>query len=677
MLNKEQKYFNVQSAHVKQELKLLEIEQLPGAIETSQISDSENLKYVFTAKAHSLGGEGAKTSQVLAVTFFNIKVSIPEFRMFFNTKNFVTERIVPERKWSNATLNRLISYWQGEKVAACADRRSAKLICDFFKSEELPYKAIEDWQNSLRDSQRATRHKKETDRIDERMKECRELPKDFDHWINEVVLDYSRYIYYKRSTKRKIECYCTSCKYGWVETGTAKEPPMDAARHGEQGKCPMCKKAITYKATGKTTKHVDETVAAYAQKTKDGIVLRYFRVTKKYNDHYRSPKLWYGEIVRDYYKIESAKKWNVEGYEWDVFKQRGPMRWCPSNGKHKVHPACLYTRNLHHVFAETPWKYSAIYDLAKNLNSFNVWGYMRVYCQNPMFEYLVKLRLYRIVAEDVDNLLSGWRQSNLNLEGKSAAAVLKIDTASIRQLQRLNGDFEYLRMLRSAYEAGVALKDGQVRQFVDMGIDTGAAQTLLKYATPKKITNYAVQIYKDKRLRQYADERSPKSRMQQLTSYWADYSTNCQLLGYDMKNDFILFPRDLKTRHDEVVELYKAEESELQDKAIREMFQELQGKFGFSYKGLIVKPPTCTDEVIAEGHTLRHCVSSGSYITNITKGKGYIFFVRQESAPDEPFFTAEVADGVVKQCRGYKNCSMTDEIKKFVAQWQKKKLAPT
>jgi len=659
----------------KKKLKLLEIEQLVRAIETSQVSGCQNLKYVFAARIHGLSGKDAKKTNILAVTFFNLETSIPEFRMFFNRQNFITEILSPERKWSNATLSSLINFWHGKKAVASANERTAKLTCDFFKSDKSPYEAMQDWQKDLRDAQRAARHKKETDPIDERMKECRELPKDFEYWINEVALDFSRYIYYRRPNKGRIEGYCTSCKQDFAQTGTTKKPPLDGAKHDSPGKCPMCKKAITFKAIGKTTMLVDEVIAAYAQKTTDGFMLRYFKVTKRYCTHYKQPKLTRYEFVRDFYRPDDEGKWDVGGYEWDVYKQRGPMRWCPSKYKFKTSPACLYTRNLRHVFADTPWKYSAIYELAKNTNRFNVWGYLNVYKKHPLYEYLIKARLYQIVVDDVDKQLSGWRDSGLNLEGKSVSAVLRVDGAGFRQLQRLDGGFEYLQLLRSAYNAGVTLKDWQVKQFVEMGIDSAAAAALLKYTTPHKIANYCLKIAKDQRLRAYADERTPKGRMQQLSSFWADYLQNAHLLEYDMKNDFVLFPRDLKSRHDEVMKLYKAEKNELQSKAIQGMHQELLDKFGFSYRGLIVRPPISADEVIAEGHSLHHCVHSRAYIDNITKGKGFIFFVRQASNPDKPFFTAEVANGVVKQCRGFKNCSMTDEIKKFVAEWQKKKLA--
>ena len=141
-----------------------------------------------------------------------------------------------------------------------------------------------------------------------------------------------------------------------------------------------------------------------------------------------------------------------------------------------------------------------------------------------------------------------------------------------------------------------------------------------------------------------------------------------------MKDDFILFPRDLRTRHDEVMALYKAERSELLDKAIAALYDTLQICYGFVWQGILLRPPTSMAEIIADGHALHHCAGTGSYVENMARGKCAILLVRRADQPDEPYFTMELRDNMVVQCRGNKNCGMTDEVKKFISQWQKKKL---
>lgn len=48
-----------------------------------------------------------------------------------------------------------------------------------------------------------------------------------------------------------------------------------------------------------------------------------------------------------------------------------------------------------------------------------------------------------------------------------------------------------------------------------------------------------------------------------------------------------------------------------------------------------------------------------------------IFFIRLEADPEKPFYTLEWKGRVV-QCRGFKNCDMTPEVKAFVKAFEQK-----
>jgi maltose-binding protein MalE len=114
----------------------------------------------------------------------------------------------------------------------------------------------------------------------------------------------------------------------------------------------------------------------------------------------------------------------------------------------------------------------------------------------------------------------------------------------------------------------------------------------------------------------------------------------------------------------------KAEKKELVDKAITSLYEPLYSRYFFVWKGLMIRPPTTTDEIIAEGHKLHHCIGSGNYIENMAKGNNCILFVRYAKQPDNPFFTMELRNNKVVQCRGKHNCGMTKEVKQFVTKWQ-------
>ena len=658
----------------KKKLKLIKIEPFPQGIETSQFfneahagsNEKNKLKYIFNAKVSR-----DSKSRILVVTFFNLETKTSVFRIFFNKKNFIIERLFPDRRWSNAMLH---SMWYELCYAGstvCVNEKSAKVIQNFFNSEGAPCSVMDKFQRDLRQNQLKQRHQREMDQIDKHMKSIRPLPKDFQKWVNEVPLDFSRYIYYQRASKRLINGYCTSCSNG-VEFHITHKTPWKNVRHNKQGKCPCCKKNITFLAVGMTRNRVDTTCATYVQKTKNGFVLRYFEIEKKYSnnpahpDYFRHPVLKMHESARHFFESDNGN-WTEIGkhYEFGYFKQTNIRRWCKSNSDAYAYTTPIYTRNLQYALADSPWKFSAFYELLKNEKNIPIQRYFKEYKKHPAYEYLVKARLYRLVNEKMDLYVS--YKADLNFNGKSVYEILGVNKAGFQQMQRLNGGCDYLALIRLSEETSRPMTDEQLQIFINMRIHNGLLKDLLAVASPQKIINYI------SRCKECWVEEKHSNTVSTIATYWRDYLKICVFLGYDMKNDFNIFPKNLKVRHDEVVEDYKAERDTIQEKAIMNLHPLLQGVFGYTHKdlGLVAIIPSTRDEIISEGEILRHCVHTGSYIQKMVEGTGYIIFVRKVDSPETPYFTAEIVDGVIQQCRGEKNCEMTDDVKKFVDHWQK------
>jgi len=635
---------------------LIEIEKIPEEIDTLQSKEVNSLEYVYLSKLYNEGNE-----QILIVTFYSLEEKNAVFRVFFNHKTFITEFLLPEHRWSESTLNTLIDCWHGSDVAIPTNQHTEKQIRKFFSSTDNSYEAMQKFQRDLRKAQMDRRHKRETDVIDEKMKPVGSLPKNFETWLNEVALNFSRYIYYKRKTNRIIKGYCTSCS-GQVEFIITKETPQLNVRHNQPGKCPTCNKKVTFKAVGRTTRQYDTATAAYMQKTDTGFLIRYFSVQKKYHEHYWKPEFSFSELVRAFYDNNSVVR-----YEYTYFRNTHKIRWCYANNIYNLDVACLYTRNIQQVLADTDLKYSCIYELAKNTDKFNINRYIYAYRYYPAYEYLVKLRLYRLVA---GNTSYSSNSNGYSLNGNGIQQVLGINRLQLKQMQRLNGSGNHLSLIKNAGDVGVSLKDAHLELFMKWRINHYRLASVLRYVTPKKIIKYINQnmAYWEKNKDKYSFQ-SPAS---DFVDHWDDYLQNCVLLGYDMKSSFILFPRDLKLRHDEVMNLVKAEKKELLDNAISSLFEPLYTHFYFAWRGMLIRPPTSADEIITEGHKLHHCVGTGSYIENMAKDRCYIFFIRNAKHPDKPFFTVAFQNGRVLQCRGKLNCAMTNEVKSFIKKWQKK-----
>lgn len=107
-------------------------------------------------------------------------------------------------------------------------------------------------------------------------------------------------------------------------------------------------------------------------------------------------------------------------------------------------------------------------------------------------------------------------------------------------------------------------------------------------------------------------------------------------------------------------------------RAFREVYENLAEKANLTSKKLQIVCPKQTDDLIAEGQALHHCV--GTYIERVAAKKCLIVFVRRVEEPKKPYVTVEVRDGKIEQIHGDHNSDPTEEVKKFVDLWSRKVL---
>ena len=149
-------------------------------------------------------------------------------------------------------------------------------------------------------------------------------------------------------------------------------------------------------------------------------------------------------------------------------------------------------------------------------------------------------------------------------------------------------------------------------------------------------------------------------------------------------------PKNFKKGHDRTYQEYQAqrdriaaEERKRQEREaarrmdqVRKDMEDIFKKnaevdaFAITGKGLMLIVPRAADEIKGEGETLHHCV--GNYVERVANGETMILFVRKTEAPEEPYYTMEWNGNEVVQCRGFKNCDMTPEVRAFAQVFEKK-----
>ena len=88
-------------------------------------------------------------------------------------------------------------------------------------------------------------------------------------------------------------------------------------------------------------------------------------------------------------------------------------------------------------------------------------------------------------------------------------------------------------------------------------------------------------------------------------------------------------------------------------------------------KKYLIKVPTDPAEIYNEAAELDHCVRI--YIPRVVNGETLIAFLRVKDAPQQPFVTLEVKNGILNQAYGQNDSKPDDESLKFLKRWLNKK----
>jgi hypothetical protein len=576
------------------------------------------------------------------------------YRVFLTKDDYITQDLrTSPMKWKTGAIESLLGYagYVWYKNAKCVDQESARVIKDFLKTEDNPCKAIYKLQEEIKHNRLRKRHAAIKSKIDKRMENVPPVPMDFKEWVENIALYKSRYIYYEyKKGKKKLKAYCTHCKQDLI---------VESPRYNQKGTC-ICGSPTTYKSVGKATGVHDTGEAILIQKVDGDILLRYFTISKTYRDHYRHPKLYYGEMKRVFLNSEGRTK----AYEWADFKQTGEMRWCDSLGKYeRLYTAAVYDRNLEDVLGGTKYQYCALKEFIthKPGHKVDALEYLRKYEKYPVIEYLVKLKLYNLVG----HIVKEYSYSKLNLKGKSIKEVLGVDKEYMPVLQRLNVNDDELMIIKESQKRNIKISDEQIRFIGNQLMGSLDIFNCSEYTTISRVIKYIKKNAFCKPGERYAYDKFLD---------WKDYIENCRVLGYDIRSEFVIFPKDFKKEHDKVYKLVQENQSELFDKAIKNMSNNISSLYNWQRKDYMIIAPKSAEEIIREGEALHHCV--GTYIEKMAKGKSIILFLRQKNNPIKSFYTIEVKNGKVVQCRGKKNKSMTKEIEKLINRFSKEKLVP-
>lgn len=598
----------------------------------------------------------------------------PRWVMFHSRDDFATLSFREDAKatWQCSTLGSLDRIGGFDSKCAFYRQQDESRVARFCKCERGAISMLGYLQRLISYRKELERKWKKQRAIIDRMKYVPVLPRDLKGFIHREVMP--QYIFYDYQRKAPGHAYCTACRH---------EVRIAAAKHNTSGLCPRCKKKITFKCRGRRGRIFDRETVQVLQKAKNGeLLLRIVKAYRTFTDAdtpvyfsvYENARHFIslcsdGHCSTSPYYLASAYKDDLT--PWKCGHRPHFLSWRDSfEGDTAGH---LYFSNLAELLRNTPWQYSQIETFARSVTTMDAIPYLNAYVQWPVIEYLVKAKLFRLVSDIVYGSYHFMIGKTVNCEGKNLQDVLKLDRSWLPLLQEVDPGIAQLNVIQWFINAGKRPDASMMKWCANNAIqDVSVLAELLSHMTMHKLMRYSDAQYEIRIASTKTPEYIRYYSMANLLADYRDYLRMCKEMQYDVESSFILFPRNLKSAHDHVVEALDVKRTAEQEKAIADSFEEWQRLYQYKGKDLMVIPPHSSKELIDEGTALRHCV--GRYVKRVAQRECVILFVRKVAEPDKSICTIEVRDGQVMQARGFGNEDPPAKIKAFIERWKRQVL---
>lgn len=632
----------------------------------------ERCPYIIRTAVHNISGQ-----RILVLYIYQSENILagsikPRWVMFHSRDDFATLLFRENAKatWQCSTLDSLDRIGGFDSKCAFYRQQDEARVARFCKCERGAISVLGYLQRLISRHRELERKWKKQRAIIERMKYVPVLPRDLKGFIHREVMP--QYIFYDYQRKGPERAFCTACRH---------EVSIAAAKHNASGTCPRCKKKITFKSRGKRGRIFDRATVQVLQKAEgNGLVLRIIKVYRSFADsdipnHF---EIW--ENARQFITLSSSGQCSVDAYYYHYKAGYDLTPWC--NGYRPVFDrwkynftadmsGVLYQRNLSDTLKDTPWAYSQLEAFSGIASFSGVATFLSAYIKRPKIEHLIKMKLYRLVSGIIYGGYSYSALQAINFNGENMRAILGIDRPYFPLLRELNPSIDQLHLIRQLLQADHKPSTEQIKWFIASKISNAdAAKELLAHMSVHKLQRYVEQQFAPED--EAALKRVDYYKMNTLITDYHDYLCMCKELQYDVKNSFILFPRELKAAHDSVAKTLKDKRTAEQEKAIAGSFDEWQKRYQYQSKELMMIPPHSAKEIVDEGAALHHCVRL--YVKNVAEKKSVILFVRSVDEPDKSLCTVEVKDGQVTQARGFDNAEPPAQITAFIEQWKQRVL---
>lgn len=558
--------------------------------------------------------------------------------------------------WRTASFDRLDrNTYNFSSQCAFYSIQDERRVLRYFKADTDGFQTLSDAQEAILARSRHKRQLAKEKAIVARMAGIPALSRGLKSWIKSIMPAYFFYDY-KRS--KNTSGICSAC---------GREITLPGIKQGVKAICPHCKHELIAKPRSRRGACMfDRDTFQVIENTGDGgLLLRIVKVYYNYTGD--TPKAEIYENARHFIRLGQTGRINVESY---YYSHNGGLLTCWKSGLRPVYSqwqyifeadmdGYLYPKNLPDTLRNTPWEYCAIDIFSRHLHKpISVIPFLSAYLKHPRLEHLVKTGFYAIVS---DMAYDYHEVDCLNESRNRTHQILGIAAEDVSFLRNLDAGLSTLK----TFQGYAGLKDRQKLLLWQIEHDISHdILPILHHMTAHKAMRYLDIQYGFLRLRRTRYGSLRYSSMQDLVSEYRNYLEICQKLNYDLKNSFILRPKDLQKSHDKAAHRLKHKADAKTKRDFIAAYKGISEQLCFEKDGLKIICPSVPDDVISEGHALHHCV--GIYIDRVARKECMILFVRKCCEETKPFYTVEIRGQEVIQVRGVGNCAATPEVQGFI-----------
>ena len=509
--------------------------------------------------------------------------------------------------------------------------------------------------------------------------------------IEEINKLFTGYLFYETlpSGERLFECsHCNKIfTVGQKRVMHNEDYELITAGHNEDVRCPKCGKICTVKNKGKAKScknlYEEQRVVVFHKINKNYIQAVCRIAVKQYSEYCHRPKVQFlgwnqsnyifrpGTVVQykksDYYGFHQTKVAS------EPFTPKTSMSYwtiCDNSytliGFSKLMGSFLRYNGLLEYISHYTEKREKI---GIRIIEPPMMRYICRFTEYPQIEILQKLGFWEVIEKLVESGLKSYPY--VNWKANDLCGFFKMSKQEFNLFRKSGGDLDLLKV-----KAEIKNITGDC--------DISKAVKYSDFMPEKKKYDYfmAVKERFGKRdilqVLKYIHKQANKSSesLSNTRREYFDYLDMAKKLKYDLKNEVVFFPKNLRNAHDIAVETYNAQRAEEEakknaekEKKAKKFINKYKKLYCFSDGEFLIMVPTTTAEIIREGKEQCHCV--GGYAARHLEGKLAICFLRSITEPDKALYTIEMHEKEVKQIQGYKNSTpLTPQAELFFEKWK-------